>query len=165
MDDDGGLRDGESLGGAGSERALNDVALSIGFAMMALLLVVVSSMTALQNLAVNLPRVEPDRPAEAPARKVPTVVVAIEADAEGKVRALSAGDAALDPAAPFGPQLEALFGEALAGADAVALRIDADGGLSHAAVSEIVFRLNAAFAVLGGAPREVTVRFAARPAG
>ena len=164
LDDEPDFSGGESLGGGGADRALNDVGLSIGLSMLVLLVVVVSSMTALRDIAVNLPEAEPAPADEAAARPPPTVEVSLEANADGSLRAVRADGAPLDLAAPLAPRLEAQYGAELAGADAVALRVRADGALSHAAVSEAVFALAAALRSLGGGGRKVSVRYVAREA-
>ena len=161
-DDYSDLDGGEDLN-VGSERALNDVALSIGFSMMVLLFVVVSSMTALQNIAVTLPEADP-----APAEKEPStgslnVVVSLEAH-DGNLGTVYADDQPLPLDDALETTIEQHYGATLADASAVALQIHADGSLTHAAVSEVVFRLNAAFRTLGGASRRVTVRYVARQA-
>lgn len=159
-DDYSDLAGGEDLN-VGSERALNDVALSIGFSMMVLLFVVVSSMTALQNIAVTLPEADP-----APAEKEPSagslnVVMSLEAH-DGKLGTVYADDQSLPLDGELELALEQLYGASLADASGVVLQIRADGSLSHADVSGMVFRLNAAFRSLGGASRQVTVRYIAR---
>ena len=162
LNDHSDLIGGEDLN-VGSERALNDVALSIGFSMMVLLFVVVSSMTALQNIAVTLPEADP-----APAKKEPSadtlhVVVSLEAR-DGRLGAVYADDQSLPLDGALETALEQRYGAPIADAGAVVLQIHADGGLSHADVSGVVFRLNAAFRTLGGASRRMTVRYVARAA-
>ena len=162
LDDDADFSGGESLGG-GSDRALNDVGLSIGFSMLVLLIVTVSSMIAVRDIAVNLPEVAP-APAEEAGQAPPTVEVSLEAGESGAMRAAWADGAPLDLDGPLEARLEARYGDELAGASAVALRVRADGALTHKAVSEAVFTLAAALRSLGGAERQVTVRYAAREA-
>ena len=161
FDDQQELAGGEDLN-VGAERALNDVALSIGFSMMVLLFVVVSSMTALQNIAVNLPQADPAPAEKRPSGAALTVVVSLEAT-DGKLSAAYADDQPLQLDASLDAMLARRYREKLADASAVVLQIRADGSLSHAAVSEAVFRFHAAFRSLGGASRKVTVRYVARP--
>ena len=159
-DDHADLAGGEDLN-VGSERALNDVALSIGFSMMVLLFVVVSSMTALQNIAVTLPEADPVPAEEEPSTGALNVVVSLEAS-DGTLSAVYADDQSLPFDGALETVLEQRYGAQLADASAVVLQIHADGRLSHADVSGLVFRLNAAFRSLGGASRRVTVRYVAR---
>lgn len=162
LDDDHDFSGGDSVGG-GTDRALNDIGLSIGFAMMVLLFVVLSSVTALQNVAVNLPQIDSDA-AGSDAPPVPVVAIDLEAGADGALEAVRADGEPLDMNAPLEAPLTALYGAVLADGTTVELHILADGGLSHASVSEAVFRLHAAFGSLGGETRKVVVRYVARAA-
>ena len=162
FDDQQELAGGQDLN-VGTERALNDVALSIGFSMMVLLFVVVSSMTALQNIAVNLPEAVPAQADRRQAGAALDVVVSLEA-VDGELNAVYVDDQQvvhLD--ASLDAVLARRYGERLAKAGAVALQIHADGSLSHATVSDAAFRFNGAFRSLGGVSRKVTVRYMARP--
>ena len=141
------------------ERALNDVALSIGFSMMVLLFVVISSMTALQSITVNLPQTDRASPKEKSEKKT-VVVVTLEADGEGLLKAVYGDGKELDLSAPLGPRLEDLYEDSIAGAGTVDLQIHADGSLSHKTVSETAFRLNSAFTSLKGV-HKVTTRYVA----
>lgn len=153
-------KDFASEGGLVSgERALNDVALSIGFSMMVLLFVVISSMTALQRITVNLPQTDRASTTEKSEEKTP-VAVTLEADEEGLLKAVYGDGKELDMSAPLGPRLKDLYGDNIASAGAVSLQVYADGSLSHRTVSETVFRLNSAFRSLKGV-RKVTTRYVA----
>ena len=159
LDNDTGF--GGEGGFSGSDRALNDVAMSIGFSMMVLLFVVLSSITALQNIAVNLPQADQASTEEdKTVQKTPVVVVTLEADAQGMLKAVYLDDNEIDINIPLESRLEAMY-ENIVDAGAVKLQIRADGSLSHKTVSETVFRLNSAFGSIGNVPGKVTIRYAA----
>ena len=152
------LSGAESVGSS-SERALNDVALSIGFSMMVLLLVVVSSMTALQNIMVNLPQAKPEAEEEAgPSAKSVTVVVTLEAGTDGSLQGVYADGRTVDPnGQPLGVLLANQYAEDLEGVSAVSLEIRADSSLSHGTVTESLDRFRKALSSIGGVSRKVTV--------
>ena len=162
LDNDLDSSGAEGLGGS-AERALNDVGLSIGFSMMVLLVVVVSSMTALRDIAVNLPDVKRSEVEEADMRAPVVVALTLEADEDGNLRAARMDGAPLDLGVPLTSRLKTVYADRFAGAEGVSLRVRADGALSHKTVSEAVFAMAAALRSLGGG-RRVAVRYVAREA-
>ena len=147
-----------------SERALNDVALSIGYSMMVLLFVLVSSMTALQNVAVNLPEAERTSAEkdDSSGSQSAVVVLTLIADANGGLQQVLSDDLPIDLNESLEARLAEQYGEHLAGASSVWLEVRADRRLSHGVVTEVRDRLRRVLQEFGGTPRQVSIRYTAK---
>lgn len=136
---DSGLSSSGFSGGA-AERALNDICLTVGFAMLVLVFVLVPYLTVLQRLAVNLPedlRQDNSQPGSAAvALEVDVVVVRGE---DGRPRVLfQEAEVELDRLATT---ITDRLGEELKAADQVTVALRADRDLDYQSVVEVLNRL------------------------